>query len=141
MRRTVSNWFITNQNKFFSSQLSQYQMQVIFVDDGSRDHTMREIKDLAEQEGEEKVKYISFSRNFGKEAAIYAGLEYVKVDYVAVMDADLQHPPALLIEMVYCIEKEDVDCVGAKRVARNGDSFVRKVISNVFLLFSIGLPA
>ena len=119
-------------NKIFSSQLSQYQMQVIFVDDGSRDHTMREIKDLAEQEGEEKVKYISFSRNFGKEAAIYAGLEYAKGDYVAVMDADLQHPPALLIEMVYCMEKEDVDCVGAKRVARNGDSFVRKVFSNVF---------
>ena len=76
------------------------EWHLIFVDDGSHDATMFKIKELADKYGDKRVKYISFSRNFGKESAIYAGLSYAVSDFVVLMDADLQHPPALLKKML-----------------------------------------
>ena len=80
--------------------------EILYIDDGSKDNTLQEIHHLAEQD--ERVKYISFSRNFGKEAAIYAGLKNASGDLVAIMDADLQDPPALLPEMYHAIMEEDM---------------------------------
>ena len=82
--------------------LKTKNFEVIFINDGSADDTLKRIKDLADKNA--NVKYISFSRNFGKEAAIYAGLNYAKGDMVCLMDADLQHPPSMLPEMISAIE-------------------------------------
>ena len=78
-------------------QMPEVDFEILFINDGSKDDTLKIIKNLAEKD--ERVKYVSFSRNFGKEAAIYAGLENASGDYVAIMDADLQDPPSLLPEM------------------------------------------
>lgn len=101
--------------------------EFIFVNDGSKDKTLQIIKDLRKQD--ERVKYVSFSRNFGKEAGILAGLEYAKGDYVAMMDADLQDPPSLLPEMYEALKKEDYDCVATRSVSRHGYSFLRKIFT------------
>lgn len=103
---------------------------IIYVDDGSKDDTLRLIKCLAET-AEGKVKYISFSRNFGKEAAIYAGFSYATADYVVLMDADLQHPPALLPQMIQALD-EGYDCCGARRVTRAGEPKLRSLFSRGF---------
>ena len=105
---------------------------LILVDDGSRDSTMFHIKNLAKEHGNERVKYISFSRNFGKESAIYAGLSYASSDYVVLMDADLQHPPALLKDMLNALVNEDYDVCGARRVSREGEPLIRSGLSNLF---------
>lgn len=89
------------------------KLELIFVDDGSRDKTLEVVKKLTE---DKVVKYISFSRNFGKEAAMYAGLNMCTGDYVTIMDADLQHPPELLPEMLRIIEEENYDCVATKSI-------------------------
>lgn len=104
---------------------------VIYVNDGSRDETLPEIEDLAEKEGDERVKYLSFSRNFGKESAIYAGLSYSTADYVALMDADLQHPPELLPKMIGELDA-GYDCCGARRVDRKGEPVIRSFFSRQF---------
>ena len=116
----------------FQSELAQYEWSMIFVDDGSSDHTLNEIKRLVADEGEEKVKYISFARNFGKEAAVFAGLEKSTGDYVALMDADLQHPPELLVQMAKTLEEGDFDCAAARRVSRNGEPPIRSMFSRAF---------
>ena len=94
--------------------------EFIFVNDGSKDNTISIIKKYSKKD--KRVKYLNFSRNFGKEAAMYAGLEYSIGDYIAIMDADLQDPPALLPEMLHILEdkKNDYDCVGTRRVTRKG---------------------
>ncbi len=97
--------------------LSEYEYSILFVDDGSKDCTLEKIKALANEQGSEKIRYISFSRNFGKEAAIFAGLSKSRGDYVVLMDADLQHPPTLLPEMLAELEK-GYDVCGARRVSR-----------------------
>jgi len=99
------------------------QYELIFIDDGSEDNTLDEIKSLAEKN--ENIKYISFSRNFGKESALYAGLKHSSGDYVVVMDVDLQDPPSLLFDMVKIIEEEDYDCVASRRVSRKGEPVIR----------------
>lgn len=104
---------------------------IIFVDDGSTDDTLTEIKCLAEKYGNEAVKYISFSRNFGKEAAMYAGLSRSTGELVALMDADLQHPPALLPQMISYLGK-GYDCCGAKRRTRTGEAKLRSILSKIF---------
>ena len=119
-------------SKVFQSELKQYEWSMIFVDDGSSDHTLNEIKALVADEGEEKVKYISFARNFGKEAAVFAGLEKSTGDYVALMDADLQHPPELLVQMAKTLEDEKYDCAAARRVSRNGEPLIRSMFSRTF---------
>ena len=106
------------------------EFEYIFVDDGSKDNTLKIIKDLSSQD--EKVRYISFSRNFGKEAAMFAGLEAATGNYVALMDADLQDPPELLKEMYSSIKTEDYDCVATRRVTRKGEPFIRSLFSRMF---------
>lgn len=104
-------------------------LELIFVDDGSKDKTLEVIKDKA---NDKDVKYISFSRNSGKEAAMYAGLEASTGDYTTAMDVDLQDPPSLLPEMIRLIEKEGYDCVATKSTSRNGYSFLRKTFTKWF---------
>lgn len=105
------------------------KLELIFVDDGSRDKTLEVIKSKTD---DKEVKYISFSRNFGKEAAMYAGLSMASGDYVTIMDVDLQDPPSLLPEMVRSIEEEGYDCVATKSTSRNGYSFLRKTFTKWF---------
>jgi len=106
--------------------------EFIFVNDGSKDNTIGVIKKYSKKD--KRVKYIHFSRNFGKEAAMYAGLEYSSGDYVAIMDADLQDPPSLLPEMLNILEdkKEDYDCVGTRRVTRKGEPPIRSFFARLF---------
>ena len=104
--------------------------EYIFVNDGSKDKTLEEIKELRKKD--EKVRYVSFSRNFGKEAAMYAGLEAARGDYITLMDADLQDPPALLRQMYDTIKKEGYDCVGTRRVTRKGEPPIRSFFARLF---------
>lgn len=105
-----------------------------FVNDGSRDQTLAELRKL-QQKDPQQVHYISFSRNFGKEAALYAGLQATTGDYVAVMDADLQDPPEQLAEMLAGIEDDGYDVVGTRRVDREGEPAIRSFFSNAFYWF------
>ena len=104
--------------------------EYIFVNDGSKDKTLEEIKKLREQD--KKVRYISFSRNFGKEAAMLAGLDASTGDYVTLMDADLQDPPALLRKMYDIIKNDGYDCVGTRRVTRKGEPPIRSFFARIF---------
>ena len=113
-----------------AEQMSDVEFEFLFIDDGSRDKTLEKIQDLAQRDS--RVKYISFSRNFGKEAGIYAGLENAGGDYVVIMDADLQDPPALLPEMYRSIKEEGYDCVGSRRVTRKGEPPIRSFFARMF---------
>ena len=104
--------------------------ECIIVNDGSSDETLKTIKMLAQNDP--ILKYISFSRNFGKESAIYAGLEYSTGDFVAIMDADLQDPPELLEEMYLSIINENFDCVATRRVTRKGEPPIRSFFARCF---------
>ena len=88
-----------------TSEMKKVKFEIIFIDDGSKDKTLEIIKGYSKVDS--KVKYISFSRNFGKEAAIYAGLKAASGEYVVIIDADLQHPPRLIKDMYYGITKEE----------------------------------
>ena len=109
-----------------------YTYTIIFINDGSTDATLHQIKDLAKTYGSDKIKYISFSRNFGKEAAIYAGLKASTGDFTALMDCDLQHPPAMLPRMLSVLDRKEADVCGAKRVNRNGEPKLRSLFSKWF---------
>lgn len=104
--------------------------EFIFVDDGSKDKTLSIARELHKQDA--RVRYISFSRNFGKEAGILAGLEAAKGDYVAMMDADLQDPPALLPQMLDALLKEDYDCAATRRTNRKGEPPIRSFFARMF---------
>ncbi len=119
-------------NSVFSA-LPAYCWSLLFVDDGSKDKTVAEIQKLRERD-RERVELVSFARNFGKEAAIYAGLANSTGDLVVLMDADLQHPPAMLPEMLKGIE-EGYDCCGARRVSRKGEPLIRSAFSKLFYGF------
>lgn len=105
--------------------------EYIFINDGSQDSTLSVLRHLY-KENSESVKYLSFARNFGKEAALYAGLQKSKGDYVTVMDVDLQDPPELLIKMYSAIQKEDIDCVGTRRTTRTGEPMIRSTFAKMF---------
>lgn len=109
-----------------------YNFTITYIDDGSKDNTLNEIKDLADKAEEGTVRYFSLSRNFGKESAIYAGLENATGDFIAVMDADLQHPPELLKEMLKAIEEEGYDCASARRISRRGEPVIRSFFARMF---------
>ena len=94
-------------------KIEGYDYSILFVDDGSKDLTLKVIKELAQNVSDGKIRYISVSRNFGKESAMVAGLEHCDGDLIAVMDADLQHPPELLLEMIEAVEIEGYDCCAA----------------------------
>lgn len=111
-------------------KLKGLEFEFVFVDDGSKDNTLSEIRKLREQD--DRVHYISFSRNFGKEAALYAGLEKAKGDYVVTMDVDLQDPPYLLEEMYKYIQSGEYDCVATRRVTRKGEPPIRSFFARKF---------
>ena len=113
-----------------SDQLPDAVFELIFVNDGSKDATLAKLKRLASLD--ERVHYLSFSRNFGKEAAMVAGLRHATGNYVAVMDADLQDPPALLVEMVALIRTGEYDCIGTKRLDRKGEPPIRSFFARQF---------
>ena len=108
-------------------EMKKVPFELIFVNDGSKDRTLEILRELAKKD--KKVRYISFSRNFGKEAGILAGLEAAKGKYVAMMDVDLQDPPYLLKEMYESLQDKDLDCVATRSVSRNGYSFFRKLFT------------
>ena len=113
-----------------SRKMSNVNFEIIFIDDGSYDKTLEIIKKFHKKD--KKVRYISFSRNFGKEAAMYAGLVASKGDYVTLMDADLQDPPSMILNMYEVIENEGYDCVGTRRVTRKGEPPVRSFFARKF---------
>lgn len=114
-----------------AKKIENYRISILYVDDGSRDATLDQIKNICRYAKADEVYYISFARNFGKEAAIYAGLKNSKADYIALMDADLQHPPELLADMIKAIE-DGYECCGARRVGRQGEPPVRSACSRLF---------
>lgn len=115
-------------------ELPSHELEYWFINDGSQDQTLSILRTL-NQNNADRVHYLSFSRNFGKEAAIYAGLQVASGDYVAVMDVDLQDPPELLPVMLKGIEIEGYDIVGARRVNRKGEPKIRSFLSNQFYKF------
>ncbi|EPM8172559.1 glycosyltransferase family 2 protein [Enterococcus hirae] len=107
-----------------------HEFEYLFIDDGSRDNTLQAIKALANDH--EYIRFISFSRNFGKEAALYAGLQASTGDLVSVMDVDLQDPPDLLPKMIETIMQSDIDCVGTRRSTRDGEPPIRSFFAKKF---------
>ena len=133
----VLHYFYSEMSKVMDKMGSEtgeaagIDFEIIFVNDGSKDETLKIMHELAENNG--RVKYLSFSRNFGKEAAILAGFEHATGDYVCMMDADLQDPPSLLPEM-YKILKDNTeyDSVATRRVSRNGEPLIRSFFARLF---------
>ncbi len=110
--------------------MPDYGFEFLFVDDGSKDSTLEILKQLSQND--ERVRYISFSRNFGKEAAMYAGFCEADGNYVAVMDADLQDPPSLLPEMINIIKNQGYESVATRRVTRAGEPKIRSIFARMF---------
>lgn len=111
-------------------KMNYVDFELIFVNDGSRDKTLDVLRELAKKDS--RVKYLSFSRNFGKEAAMFAGLEHARGDYAAVMDADLQDPPALLEDMYRALTQEGYDSAATRRVTRKGEPPIRSFFARMF---------
>ena len=113
------------------SQMNDLKIEYWFVNDGSSDNSLAEMRKLHEQDPE-RVHYVSFSRNFGKEAGLYAGLQTVTGDYVVVMDVDLQDPPEFLPQMHELIKTGEYDCIGTRRVDRTGEARFKSFLSDQF---------
>lgn len=113
-----------------SEEMREYEFEYIFVNDGSKDKTLELLRSYAEKDA--RATYISFSRNFGKEAAMYAGFVNAKGDYVAVMDADMQDPPSLLPDMVKYLESGEFDSVATRRFTRKGEPVLRSAFARLF---------
>lgn len=129
----VIPYFYEEMNKTlasFGEEFPDVEFELLFVDDGSKDRTLKLIKDYAEKDS--RIRYVSFSRNFGKEAALYAGFENAKGDYVGCMDVDLQDPPALLPEMYRALAEEGYDSVATRRVTRKGEPPIRSFFARCF---------
>lgn len=122
--------FFYEEMERVASGMPDSEFEYLFVDDGSKDGTLSCIRELKEKD--RKVRYLSFSRNFGKEAAIYAGLFHSKGDYVAIMDADLQDPPSLLPKMYQAVTLEDYDSAATRRVTRKGEPPIRSFFARRF---------
>ena len=122
-------FFYKEINKI-SKKMDELDFEFIFVDDGSEDETLKILKTFCKKD--ERVHYLSFSRNFGKESAMFAGLEKSRGDFVTLMDADLQDPPGLLKEMYEFIINDDFDCVGTRRVTRKGEPPIRSFFARQF---------
>ena len=121
--------FYKEMNKVMD-KMKKLDFELIFVDDGSSDSTLEVCKNLAKED--KRVKFLSFSRNFGKEAGIYAGLNKSTGDYVTLMDVDLQDPPELLPKMYNLIKEEGYDSVGTRRVTRKGEPPIRSFFARCF---------
>lgn len=113
------------------NKINELKVEYWFVNDGSGDQTLYELRKLHERYPD-KVHYVSFSRNFGKEAALYAGLQATNGDYVVVMDVDLQDPPSFLPQMIHILKNSDYDCVGTRRVDRTGEAKFKSFLSSQF---------
>lgn len=113
-----------------ANSLAEYQFEIIFINDGSNDGTLHNLRELAKEDN--RVVYLSLSRNFGKEAAMYAGFCNAHGDYIAVMDADMQDPPSLLPEMIRILETGEYDSVATRRVNRNGEPPIRSFFAKMF---------
>ena len=113
-----------------ADELKAADFEFLFVNDGSRDKTLAILRELAKKDA--RVRYISFSRNFGKEAGMLAGLEHAKGDYVAILDADLQDPPEFFIDMFNILEEGEYDCVNLFREDRKGEGKIRSFFSDMF---------
>lgn len=122
--------FYEEVNKVTIAMKKKAEFEFVFVNDGSKDKTLEEFRKLAKKD--DRVRYISFSRNFGKEAGMLAGLEHATGDYVTTMDADLQDPPTLLEEMFDTLESGEYDCCATKSTNRKGYSFLRKTFTKWF---------
>lgn len=116
--------------KRVTAEMTEYEFELLFIDDGSKDKTLPLIKEISKTDA--RVQFISFSRNFGKEAAMYAGFCNATGDYVAVMDADMQDPPALLPKMMEIIKNGEYDSVATRRVTRKGEPKIRSLFANAF---------
>ena len=114
----------------FKIKYSEVEFEMLFIDDGSKDKTLETVKALRAKD--DRVHYVSFSRNFGKEAGIYAGLENSRGDYVVIMDADLQDPPSLLPDMFKAVYEEGYDSAATRRVTRKGEPPVRSFFARMF---------
>ncbi len=110
--------------------MPEVEPELLFIDDGSRDNTLKVLRAL--RACDENCRYLAFSRNFGKEAAMYAGLQAATGDYCVIMDADLQHPPALLPGMYQAVKNEGYDCCAGFRENRKGESALRSLLSKAF---------
>ena len=121
--------FYNEVSKTFKDQ--KIKVELIFINDGSKDNTIKELKKLTTNNDFE-IKIIDFSRNFGKEAGMYAGFEYSKGDYIGVMDADLQDPPELLETMYNEIKSNNYDCVATRRTTRKGEPPIRSFFAKMF---------
>lgn len=117
-------------NDVSQAMADEVNFEFVFVDDGSSDRTLAAIENLAAKDP--RVRFVSFSRNFGKEAGLLAGLEYARGDFVATMDADLQDPPSLLPEMYDYVKDGEYDCVGTRRVNRKGEPPIRSFFARRF---------
>lgn len=113
-----------------TKKMKELDFEFIFVNDGSHDKTLEVLKEFRKKD--KRVRFVSFSRNFGKEAAMLAGLEYSSGDYITLMDADLQDPPAILPDMYNLILNEGYDCVGTRRVTRKGEPPIRSFFARMF---------
>lgn len=123
----------------FEQVKENYAYHLIFVDDGSKDNTLQKIKELKVKDNQ--ISMISFSRNFGKEAAIYAGLSNATAELVVLMDADLQHPPKMILTMIEEMEKDNWDVVATKRKDRKNEGIIKRTCSNFFYkIMNVFLP-
>ena len=125
-------YFLPEVQKIEDILLNKYSLNLefLFIDDGSRDNTLNLLRHYAQEDP--RVRYVSFSRNFGKEAAIYAGLKNARGDYAVTMDADLQDPPSLLPEMIESLQKGDYDSAATRRVTRAGEPLIRSFFARMF---------
>lgn len=121
---------ITKVSAQMSADYPELTFEFLFINDGSKDKTLEILRSLADKD--ERVRYISFSRNFGKESGMYAGLKNARGDYVVVMDADLQHPPSFLPQMYGYVRDGEYDCATTRRVSRKGESKIRSWFARKF---------
>ncbi len=122
--------FFYEEMKKVMADMTSREIEILFVNDGSRDDTMEMVKELSEKD--KRIKYLSLSRNFGKEAAMFAGFSYAKGDYIAIMDADLQDPPEMLSVMADELDRGVYDCIGTRRVTRKGEPPIRSFFARCF---------
>lgn len=122
-----------NEIKKVYKKMNAVDFEIIFVNDGSKDNTLPVLQEYAKKD--KRIRYISFSKNFGKEAAMYAGLSNSTGDYVAIMDADLQDPPMMLVEMYDYVKEGEYDCAALFTSSHEGYSFIRKFLTNCWYKF------
>lgn len=124
--------FYKEISKVFDT-MKDVDFEVLFVDDGSKDNSLKTMRDFSKKDS--RIRYLSFSRNFGKESAMFAGMEHAKGDFVAIMDVDLQDPPDLLPEMFLKVQNGECDCVATRRVTRKGEPPIRSLFAKMFYRF------